>query len=137
MLIRCATKIQKELLWLALASALIAAVPAHAQDATRLHQQFEQAFARMMENPGDIDATLHYANLATELNDYEAAIPALERILFFNPELADIRLQIGVMYQQLGSLDMAKEYFTATRNQPDAPLDVKERATAYLSALGG
>ena len=37
--------------------------------------------------PTNPDAGFQYAQLETELGDYEAAIGALERILYYNPNL--------------------------------------------------
>ena len=42
-------------------------------------------FKRLLLKPDDLDAGFKYAQLETELGDYEAAIGALERILYYNP----------------------------------------------------
>ena len=43
-------------------------------------------FKRLLLKPDDLDAGFQYAQLETELGDYEAAIGALERILYYNPK---------------------------------------------------
>src|SRR5260221_9521915 len=44
-------------------------------------------FKRLLLKPDDLDAGFRYAELETELGDYEAAIGALERMLYYNPNL--------------------------------------------------
>ena len=44
-------------------------------------------FKRLLLKPDDLDAGFQYAQLETELGDYEAAIGALERMLYYNPDL--------------------------------------------------
>lgn len=103
---------------------------------TPTQAEFDAAFSTMMENPGDLKATLHYANVASAMENYEAAIPALERVLFFNPELADIKLELGVMYYKLGSNDVARDYLNGAMAE-GAPQDVVAKASSYLAAMGG
>ena len=44
-------------------------------------------FKRLLLKPDDLDAGFQYAQLETELGDYEAAIGALEPSLYYNPNL--------------------------------------------------
>ena len=103
---------------------------------TASDQQFEDAFARMMKNPADIAATMDYANIAVSRENYEAAIPALERLLFFNPDLPDIKLRLGILYFKLGSYDVARDYLNSA-SAPDAPQDIVDKASSYLAKMGG
>src|SRR3954462_7999590 len=91
---------------------VIAAAPAAAQeDRTALQREFETLFRRTLEAPTDLDAAFRYAEVAARLGDYEAAITALERMLFFNPDLPRVRLELGVLYFRLGSLALARPSF--------------------------
>src|SRR3954467_15757257 len=63
----------------------------------------DELLSQMLRDPTNIDLTLRYARVATELQNFEAAITALERLLFFNPTLARPRLELGVLYYRLGS----------------------------------
>ena len=49
--------------------------------------------------------------VATDRGDYEAAIAALERLLYYNPNLAHVKYELGTLYFKLRSFDMAKRYF--------------------------
>ena len=100
-----------------------------------LNQEFEQAFQQMMQNPADIDITLKYAQLAVSLHNYEAAIPPLERILIFNPDLPKIKLELGVLYYKLDSMKMAKSYFEDAAKSKDATDEIKTSAAEYLKLV--
>ena len=75
-------------------------------------------FKRLLLKPDDLDAGFKYAELETELGDYEAAIGALERMLYYSPNLPRVKLQLGVLYFHLRSYEMARNYFDAVLNAP-------------------
>jgi hypothetical protein len=91
-------------------------------------------FQQMLRNPGNLDATFAYADVAARLGDYEAAVSALERMLLFNPNLPRVQLELGALYFRMGSYDLARAYFTkaAAANPPPA---VRQRIAEYLAAL--
>ena len=99
---------------------------AAAQDANR-----DALFARMLKDPGNVTLALQYAKLSNEAGDIEAAIGALERILFFDPNEPNARLYLGMLYGKLGSYDMARGYFESVLKHPATPQAIKDRA-AYL-----
>lgn len=108
--------------------------PVRANEAA-LQERFEAAFVKSYSDPSNVDAALDYANLAVQVKDYEAAIPPLERILMYNPELTEIKLELGIMYFNLGSLDMAKTYFDAVLEDKNVSADVAQQAKDYLGKL--
>ena len=71
----------------------------------------------------------------TKLHDFEAAIGALERMLFFNANLPRVKLELGVLYFRLGSYEMAKNYFTNAIADPAAPPDMRAKVQAYLDEI--
>ena len=81
-------------------------------DDAALKRQYDEAFNAMYRDPGDLGKTVEYARLAAEIGDLEGAIGALERLLMFNPELTDIQLELGRLYLQLGSNEMARVWLT-------------------------
>ena len=101
----------------------------------QLEAEYHQAFEQMLKNPADLDLTFRFAELASELGNYEAAISALERMLLFNPDLPRVRFELGVLYFRLGSYDVARSYFTQARNAPDTPPDVRQRIDGFLAEL--
>ena len=106
-----------------------------AEDNEIIKQDFEKTFQQMLANPADVDVTLRYAELAVKLEDYEAAIPALERILFFNPSSKKVRLDLGILYYNLDSYDVAKDYFMSVKNGNNVPEDIMKKADGYLNKL--
>jgi tetratricopeptide (TPR) repeat protein len=108
---------------------------AQTQDSAQTKQEFEQTFEAMLQDPSNIDVTMRYANLAIKLEDYEAAIPALERILLFNPDLPKVKQQLGVLYYKLDSFEMAKSYLEDAVKSDNAPDEVVETANKYLQRI--
>jgi hypothetical protein len=88
----------------------------HAQDAAA---EQAQLFQQMLANPANIQITFAYVKVATDRGDYEAAIGALERILFYQPGLARVKYELGSLYFRLGSYEMAKRYFSEALASPD------------------
>ena len=92
-------------------------------------------FKRLLIKPDDLDAGFRYAELETELGDYEAAIGALERMLYYNPNLPRVKLQLGVLYFHLRSYEMARTYFDSVLAAPDLPADIRTEVQTYLAAV--
>jgi hypothetical protein len=116
--------------WLYLFAALtiISASSAHAQDAAEQNALFQ----RMVQNPANHDVTFEYARVATARGDYEAAIGALERLLYYNPRLTRVKYEIGVLYFRLGSYAMARRYFNEALQSPDLSQTTRQRIETYL-----
>jgi hypothetical protein len=98
-------------------------------------QQHDAAFRAMMADPGNLDKTFAYAQSAIAVGDLEGAVSALERMLFVNPNLPRIRLELGVLYYRLGSLVAAKQYFDSVLEQPDVPQPVRDRVDVFLAEI--
>jgi hypothetical protein len=92
-------------------------------------------FKRLLIKPDDLDAGFQYAQLETELGDYEAAIGALERILYYNPNLPRVKLQLGVLYFHLRSYEMARTYFQDVLNSAETPADIRTEVQTYIAAV--
>jgi len=102
--------------------------PAAAQDASEQSRLYQQ----MVRNPTNHDLTFEYARVATANADYEAAIGALERLLFYNPKLTRVKYELGALYFRLGSYEMAKRYFKEALASPDLDPVTRGRIQAYL-----
>lgn len=124
---------------LAACVAVMAGLPqgaAFADESTAaLRKQLDETYERTLKHPNDRALSLEYAAIAMKLNDYEAAISPLERILMNEPQNAKIRMQIGVLYRSLGSKLIAKQYFEEAASTKGAPPDVVEEAKGYLNAM--
>ncbi len=92
-------------------------------------------FKRLLEKPNDLDAAFRYASIQSDLGDYEAAIGALERMLYYNPDLPRVKLELGVLYFHLHSYEMARSYFNAVLAYKDLPEDVRAEVITYNEAV--
>ena len=92
-------------------------------------------FQAMLSSPSSLDTTLRYAVSAKQRGDLEAAIGALERLLFYNSNLSLVEFELGTLYFRLGSYQMARGYFERVLNAADATADMKERAQEYLDEI--
>jgi hypothetical protein len=89
-----------------------------AGDARELRARQQALLDLTRRNPTDYEATYAYVAVSTQLHDNEAAIGALERLLYYNPRLARANYELGVLYFQLGSYDAAARYLRAAAASP-------------------
>ena len=83
----------------------------------------------------DLDATFRYSSLQAQLGDQEAAIGGLERMLFYNPDLPRVRLELGLLYFRLGSYEMARANFEAAIAGKNVPEDGVIRVRGLLKEI--
>ncbi|MEQ9124416.1 MAG: tetratricopeptide repeat protein [Alphaproteobacteria bacterium] len=96
--------------------------------------ELEALFDEILKNPTDLDLTYKYAQEATRLGDYEAAITAYERLLLFNPELPRVKAELGVLYYRLGSFDTSRAYLQEALAS-DPPAAARERIEGFLARI--
>ena len=111
-------------------SLVITSSAARAQDAAFSEQQ--RLFQRMVREPTNYDVTFEFVRVATANEDYEAAIGALERLLYYEPSLTRVKYELGILYFRLRSFEMAKHYFTEALKSPDLDPVTRERIATYL-----
>ena len=107
----------------------VAVAPVSAQDAS---DEQERLHAQMLRQPTNYEVTFAYVRVATERGDYEAAIAALERILYYNPNLAAVKYELGTLYFKLRAFDMAKRYFKEALVTPGLDPVTRSRIEDYL-----
>jgi hypothetical protein len=108
------------------------AAPARAQTVSADPASRAAAWSRLGANPSDYAATFAYVREAEAARDYEPAIVALERLLFFNPGLVRAKVELGVLYFRLKSYAMAARYFEEARASGGLDADMTQRVDAYL-----
>ena len=111
------------------------APPAMGQDELTIQQQYDAAFLEMYQDIGDLDKTFHFAELAIAVGDLEGAIAGLERMLIIDPDLPQVRMQLGTLYFQLRSYAMALTYLNAVLAHTEVPEDIKESAQALVTQI--
>jgi Flp pilus assembly protein TadD len=94
--------------------------------------QRQVLYQSLLRQPDSLTLNQQYANLCITENDFEAAIPALERLAILQPSNALLRLRLGEMFKALGSEVMAKKYFMEAANHPRASVEIRSKAQGYL-----
>lgn len=123
---------------LGLALAAPASAPAHAETwwpfGSVAQSDYDQAVAQLRANPGDPGLLAAFANVASRIGNYEAAIGALEAILIQNPGLNRVRVELGVMYFRVGAFDVSRFHLEKALASGTLPPQTEARATSFLAA---
>ncbi len=117
--------------WLLLAAALT--LPAGAQTGAEGADPYAAALSRLVEAPADRQRSFDLAKAAVASGRVREAIAALERLLRIDPTLANIKLELGVLYLQVGSPARAEFYLADALADPAAPPDVRARGEELLT----
>ncbi len=99
----------------------------------QIPSEYLSALDRVKRNPSDPEASFRLAQIAAQTGDFQTAISAFERILLLNPTLANIKLELGVLYLRQGAPKLAENYISEALKSPDAPPAVRERAEELLA----
>ncbi|MXN65861.1 hypothetical protein GR183_13185 [Stappia sp. GBMRC 2046] len=125
-----------------IAFACMISAPADAQVFDPLEYAEEDLVARqarllqkMLREPDNMQLAFEYATVSVELEDFEAAIGTFERMLVFAPDLAQVRLELGVLYFRLGSFDTARVHLEVVREEAAANSELGDKASTYLEAI--
>jgi hypothetical protein len=89
----------------------------------------------MYQDPADLDKATSYIELAIAIGDLEGAVAALERMLIFEPDLPQVRMDLGFLYIQLGSLGMAQAYLSDVLLETDLPDDTRSLVESTLKDI--
>jgi len=95
----------------------------------------EALLQEMIRNPGNLDVAFEYAELSTQVGDYEGAVSTLERILIFAPNTPSLQLELGILYYRMGAYDVARSYFAQALANPSTPPEVTNKIKLYLQQL--
>ena len=104
-------------------------------DPDELREAYDSAFQDMYQDPADLDKATSYIELAIAIGDLEGAVAALERMLIFEPDLPQVRMDLGFLYIQLGSLGMAQAYLSDVLLEPELPDDVRSLVESTLEGI--
>ena len=102
-----------------------------------LRAEYDALFQQLFQDPGNLDLTFRFAEVAVQVGNFEAAISALERMLLYNSNLPRVRLElgVGVLYYRLGSYALARAHLTRAIEGPDVPDVVRERVEVLLAEI--
>ena len=100
-----------------------------------LDQSYKAAFQEMYEDPSDLDKATNFVELAIAVGDLEGAIAALERMLIFEPDLPQVRMELGLLYFRLESLDQASVYLRSVLEEESLPSDIRNQVEVALKEI--
>jgi tetratricopeptide (TPR) repeat protein len=103
--------------------------------ATDMDARRQALLKQMINSPGNLDLAYDYAQLSAQVGDFEGAISTLERVLIFAPNTPRIELELGILYYQIGSYDVARSYFASTLATPNLPPSIAAQVNLYLQQL--
>ncbi len=107
---------------------------AQASDAAT-ENRLDALFDRMLKNPGDVQATLDYAQAALQAGDLESAVAAYERLLIINPDQPAVRLTLADLYYRLKTPQVAKTYIDKAREDANRLTPEQQVQATKLAGL--
>lgn len=109
---------------------------ARATEATAVAgEDYDALFLRSLRQPADVALAYRVAGLAVARGDYEAAIGVYERVLYYNPRLTNVRLELGRLYYRLGAYESARSYFASVAGASDLAPGERDSVAAYLTEI--
>ena len=117
------------------ASSFEAAAQVAASEEAALRQEQAELFKQMFDAPDDVDLMFSYALLSIRLQDYEAAITTLERILIYKPDQPRVKVELGASYYRIGSYPVARQYFSEVAEDPNAAPELKTRVAEFVEEI--
>jgi len=89
-------------------------------------------FREVLKQPNEVELNLAFARRAIELEDFEAAVATLERLLIGRSGLPLIRLELGMLYLRLEAPELAEAYLLQVLEATDIDKTARERAEILL-----
>ncbi len=100
----------------------------------RVIEERDEIFSTLISDPTNLDNLFKYANLSILLGDLEAAIGVFEQMLFYQPDLPRIRLELGVLYFRLNAYSSAQNYLESVFDF-NPPEEVIEKVNLFLNEI--
>ncbi len=119
----------------AASSATSASTGAKAEKEHHLKAKYHRAFQAMIHDITNLDKTFAFAELAVQVGDYEGAISAFERMLLIDPNLPQVKAELGALYMRLGSYRMAQSYLQSALASPNVPAPVQVHIKKLLAKV--
>jgi tetratricopeptide (TPR) repeat protein len=100
-----------------------------------LQREYNAAFQKMLNDPGNLDVVMAYAQVATKTGDYEGAVGAYESVLLVDSNLPRVKLELGILYYRLKSYDTSRIYLEGALASPALPAEVRKPAELLLAKM--
>jgi hypothetical protein len=96
-------------------------------------QTYEESLQGVIADAANPERSFDFVEAAIAAGDLRGAAAALERILLIDPRLANIRLELGVLYMRMGNDALAQYHINEALRAPNVPQTVRARAERLLA----
>jgi hypothetical protein len=91
-----------------------------ANDSSALRAELDSIYQQLLVDPSDRALNRRMIDIAVELGDYDAAIGAVERLIFYEPENIELQLEAARLYLAIKSYAAASGYLKDAEALPGA-----------------
>lgn len=102
-------------------------------------KKFQEAYNELnilfQSNLDDANINFYLGRTAFELEKYDEAIIAYERVLFSKPENTRAKLELGRAFFMTKQYSEAKKYFLEVRQDPNTPTNIKITLEKFLDVI--
>lgn len=92
-------------------------------------------YQQLLDDPNNLDLMFAYAAVSMRLEDLEAAIATLERMLILKPDLPRVQLELGAAYFRLGAYSVAQFWFNKAKQSGNPPPEVLRQVAAFEAQI--
>jgi hypothetical protein len=89
----------------------------------------------MMADLGNPEKFFAFIVTAVEVGDVGGAIAALERVLLIRPDLANVKMELGLLYRAARAPETAEAYLSEAGVSGDVPPEYGERLEQEIAAV--
>ena len=94
---------------------------------------YQKSLQGVIDDASNPERSFDFVEAAIAAGDLRGAAAALERILLIDPRLANIRLELGVLYMRMGNDALAQYHINEALHAPNVPQTVRARAERLLA----
>ncbi|MEO8668270.1 MAG: hypothetical protein ABI399_07125 [Bauldia sp.] len=111
-------------------------LPALAQQASAgLQGEFDQVYQRLLTDPADRALNRRMIEIAVAMKDYDAAIGAVERLIFYEPANVALQIEAARLYLEIDSYAAARGYLTDALAIPSISPALRKQAEALVAKI--
>lgn len=112
-----------------LAALLGAPASGAAQEAS---SDYRRALGGLLAQPADPNVTFRYAASAADAGDAVGVVASLERLLVLEPQLGNLRFELGLLHLRVGATALAERYLREALADPSIPAEIRDRGIDLL-----
>lgn len=94
---------------------------------------FQRALTELRKDPSDPAVSIAFVEAAVASGNTRIAIARLESLIAQNPDLSNLKFELGMLYRQFGSPQLAQKLITEAMADPSFPPIYRARAERELA----